>query len=416
MVGGWGAAGRPATAAAGDRRQRAAEGSRWWAGRLGQRGGSESRRRGARRLRCPPPAARPTAGRRRGGARRRRTRRPGRKSRGAGGRPPAPPPPLPPPSPTPPYLDVLRHLHHPRRHLGRAPRLVLAKGAPRLVEEVEPEDGGVVLPRDAGKGVFAVEEGGEMVADHGADAVVGPEFVGFRHRETAPLDVRGEAVADVGGEPHVDGDEEDAHAAGAGDGVDVVEALENALIVLARRFLQHEARLLAVAEDAHDVEPGVARLVEDFGHIVFAEAFDGGAGGGVAGDGGGLAVEVDPGWGGWGRGGEGCVGGGRGVGVARGRSVGWAAGGGALPRPRRPIGRRDARGRARARGGGRAREAGRHISGLPRARPRRAHARNPAAVARRPGADEDAAPGWRAAKEEARPGRAPSNARGGARR
>jgi len=95
-------------------------------------------------------------------------------------------------------------------------------------------------------------------------------------------------------EPHVDRHEQHADAARARDGDDVVEPLEDALVVLARRRLQHEARLLAVAEDADEVEARVAGLVEDLGHVVLAELLDRRSGGGVAGDLGRLPVEVDP--------------------------------------------------------------------------------------------------------------------------
>ena len=119
----------------------------------------------------------------------------------------------------------------------------------------------------------------------------------LRHGVTRPLNVRPEPVAHVRRQPHVDRHEQHADPARAGDGEEVVEALEDALVVLAGSGLQHEARLLAVAEDADEVEAGVPGLVEDLGDVVLAELLDRRARGGVAGDLGGLPVEVDPGCG-----------------------------------------------------------------------------------------------------------------------
>ena len=148
---------------------------------------------------------------------------------------------------------------------------------PGLVEQVKAKDGGVVLPREASERVLAVEQVVEVVLDHLLGGAVGPEFVRLggkgrvegcragrgwarararrvgqawlpagtrRHPSTlhrllslsssisrlglgqaGPLDVGGLAVADVGGQPVVDGHKQHAHATRPRDGDDVVQAL-----------------------------------------------------------------------------------------------------------------------------------------------------------------------------------------------
>ena len=51
------------------------------------------------------------------------------------------------------------------------------KNRPGLVEQVEAEDRGVLLPLQAGERVAAVEQGRKVVLDHALDAAVGPELV-----------------------------------------------------------------------------------------------------------------------------------------------------------------------------------------------------------------------------------------------
>lgn len=116
----------------------------------------------------------------------------------------------------------------------------------------------------------------------------------LRHGVPCPLDVRPEPVPDVRRQPHVDRHEQHSDAARARDGDDVVEPPEDALVVVPRGGLQHKARLLAVAKHADEVEAGVLGLVEHLRHVVVAELLDRGPGRGVAGDLGGLPVEVDP--------------------------------------------------------------------------------------------------------------------------
>lgn len=135
-----------------------------------------------------------------------------------------------------------------------------------------------------------------MVLHHALDVAVGPKLVGLGDGETRPFHISPKPITHMRRQPHVDGHKQDADAAGAGDGDDVVEAFEDFLVVVAGGGLQHEGSFFTVTEKADDVEPCVTRLVEHFGDLVLAQAVDGGAGGRVAGDGGGLADEGDPGW------------------------------------------------------------------------------------------------------------------------
>jgi len=116
----------------------------------------------------------------------------------------------------------------------------------------------------------------------------------LRHGVPRPLDVSRETVPDVRREPHVDRHDQHADPARACDGVDVVEPLEDALVVVARARLQHEAGFFTVRKHADEVEACVLGLVEDLGDVVVADLLDRGPGRGVACDLGGLPVEVDP--------------------------------------------------------------------------------------------------------------------------
>jgi len=191
-------------------------------------------------------------------------------------------------------LDELAHVDHPARDVLRAARLVLAEGAPGLVEKVESENSGVLFPLEPREDVAAVQQSRKVVFNHALDSAVGPKLVRLRDGQASPLDVGAEPVADVRGQPHVDGDEQDADPTRARDGVDVIESTENLFVVLPGGSLEHEAGFFSVSKDADEVETGVFGLVENLGDVVVSELLYGSPGGGVSCDAGGLPVEVDP--------------------------------------------------------------------------------------------------------------------------